>query len=634
MNNKKIILFLFPVLIILLSFFAKADTNFTLTNSYKWLNTTMYDKNWEGPIDEISLSILALSTGGYDVKQGIAKLKDKMNPNDGSWNGNIYDTSLATYALFKTKNDVNLSVEWLLQQQVQSTTYGNWYIQIKTINTDPRPCNLYLDGSPDGVQFDVNNIGVSNCNANSGNTWIDLQECAQFQIGINNTLLVNCNNVGNSDISLIFKRDNNYYLLDGKSSVSQANFKIDNAYFGEPYDNTAYATWVLTELGKSGLVHTLPYLKSNARDDSSANIDRALLLLVSSSNVYVQYLKGTQDNLTGYWDDGNIYNSAFIIYALKKQSGNSVPNSISQGLAWLQGAQVNTEGRPDLGSWDDDAKTTAMAIYAIKGDIVIKPTNITNKTVSTCGNFIIDNGEQCDAKYDADFNLLNGNDTLCAASKICSNVTCKCINKQTGCTSANDCPTPSIYTCVNSKCQIKSNYCDDNNPCLEGKICNTKTNLCDVIKPSTICTSDEQCVSEKGEGYECKEDSCQWIEGYCDKDNPCDKGYSCNKNNRCEKSSFPWWIITLIILLVAGGLVFFFMKKKGGIKIKSNNQYKPSSQNQQSPFARPSNPMAPMQPRPMQPRPIQPPPRNYMDDQLEKDLDNSIKKAKDLMGKK
>ena len=632
MNNKKIILIFFPVLIILFSFFVKADANFTLTNSYKWLNTTMYDKNWEAPIDEISLSILALSTGGYDIKQGIAKLKEKMNPDDGSWNGDIYDTSWATYVLFKTKNDVNLSVDWLLQRQIQAATNGNWYVQIKTINTESRTCNLYLDGNPsEGIPFDVNNLGISNCPANFGNTWIDIQECAPFSIGINNTLFVDCNDLGSSDISLIFKRESNYYLLDGQNSVRQKSFKIDNSYFGEPYDNTAYATWVLTEIGKSSLVHTLPYLKSNARDDSNANVDRSLLLLISSSNIYAQYLKNTQDNLTGFWDDGNVYNSAFIIYALKKQSGNSATSSINQGLVWLQGAQINTEGRSDLGSWDSgDPRATAMAIYAIKGDIQIQITKPTNTTKNiTCGNFIVDSGEQCDAKYDSDFSLLNGNDTFCGSTKICSNITCKCVNKQTGCTSSADCPIPSIYTCTNSKCQIKSDYCDNDNPCPNGELCNTNTNLCEIPAPLEICTSDEQCVSEKGNGYECREKSCQLITGYCDENNPCENGYSCNKNNICEKSSFPWWIITLVVLLIAGVLVFFFMKKKGGIKIKPNTQYKHPPQNPQSPFARQNNPMPQMQPRP-----IQPPPRNYMDDQLEKDLDSSIKKAKDLMGKK
>lgn len=579
MKNKNYILIIFISLIILFSFNVIADSqNFSLINSYNWINFSLHDKSWSGSVDEISLGILALRTGSYNSQLGINKLKS-LQFSDGSWNDNIYDTSWATYALFKTGNDYNSSLNWLLSKQVQASSEGNWYIQIKTPYSGT--CSV-SQGSNNPIEFEIQNGSLVNCNANSANSWIDLQYCAGFVIGINETVNVDCNNLGNADISLLYKQDNNYYILDAKSNTRFATFLIDNGYFGD-YESTAYATWILSEMNQKNQLHTIPYLKSHPRSDDNANFDRALLLAITGDKNYADYLSNSQNNLTGFWDSGNIYNSAFIIYSLKKQFSSSI--ALNPGLTWLQGEQDTSEG-PNKGSWDNgDIRSTAMSIYSIKGGITLKENIQSNKTN-------------------------NSNNTT-----------------KNSCTLDSDCGNITLYDCISGKCELKDGKCNVDIDCSDEEYCDINTHICkQQQKPLIGCTSDSSCKP----GQQCSNGVCGDIPGWCDSDIMCSNGEKCNlKTNFCEKKSSPlWWIITLLVIAILGG-IFFFIKSKGGIKLKNKPNTLPKQQfpQTQSPFInRPQN---------IPPKRIIPlPQKNYVDDQLEKDLDSSIKKAKELMGKK
>ena len=110
---KKNLIFIINIFIFLNSLLivnAEAQ-NFSLAQSYKWLNNTLGEKNFDPTNPEIgydglSLSILALGTGNYNQQFAIDRLKN-LQSDDGSWNGNIIDTSFAALALYKTGNRHN-----------------------------------------------------------------------------------------------------------------------------------------------------------------------------------------------------------------------------------------------------------------------------------------------------------------------------------------------------------------------------------------------------------------------------------------------------------------------------------------------------------------------------------------------
>lgn len=609
---KKNLIFIIGIFVFLNSFLivnAEAQ-NFSLAQSYKWLNNTLGEKNFDPTNPEIgydgfSLSILALGTGNYNQQFAIDRLKN-LQSDDGSWNGNIIDTSFATLALYKTGNDVDKSSKWLLGKQIPAATSGNWLVQIKTTNSGK--CTVSLNEN-EGIEFEVDSNGV-NCNIDGINTWIDLQSCANFNIGVNDTLSINCNNLGPADISLIYKQDNNYYILDNKQNTRFATFSIDNTYFGD-YDSTLYASWALTTIGKTNQLYTLPYLKANLRDNN--NMDRALMLLITNNNNYAEHLQETQNNFTGSWDD-SIYDTAFIVYSLKKQGKST--SSANSGTEWLKGEQNDREGTLKYSSWNGEVRETAMAILAIAGDFSRSRTNRTTST-STCGNKIVEGLEECDAAYLSNSSK-SGDDANCNKNEKCSNCRCKEVSKQ--CETSGDCSINAIYSCIGNECIIKTGYCDEDNPCSNDEECDEATHKCTGIRPE--CTSDEIC----GEGMECSGGNCITIEGFCASNDDCEKGYHCNnKISRCEKNKFPLWIITLVSILILG-LLALVIKKKGGLKLKLKKE---------PPKPMPKQMLNMQQPRPMpQTGQMRPMPRNYMDDRLEKELDDSIKKAKDILGKK
>lgn len=615
MKKKNLIFIICLFLVILSSHYSLAQTqNFTLAISYKWLNKTINEKFWDSSnlelgYDGLALTILALGNGNYNIKTGVDKLKE-LQSDDGSWNnGNIVYTSWATYALYKTNNDVSKAVKWLLDKQIQASTTGNWYVQIKTLNSGK--CIVSLNDG-EGAEFEVDSGGV-NCNTNGINTWIDLENCANFNIGANDTVSVNCNDLGNADISLIYKQDNAYYILDSKASTRFVAFKIDNTYYGD-YESTAYASWVLVAIGKESQLYTLPYLRSNMREGN--NLDRAMLLMITNNNNYAEYLAETQNNFTGSWDEGNVYNTAFIVYALKKQGKSQ--SSVKSGVDWLKGEQIsNNPESPKYGSWNSDIRESAMAIYAISGDTSKARTGGTSGA-GVCGNKIVEGTEECDATYVN--GTKEGDDSNCESTEKCVRCICR-LDTSKECSTAEDCGS-AIYVCVSSKCQLKAGYCESSDDCSTDEECDTSTNKCKIIKPE--CTSDTEC----GEGKECSSGKCIVITGFCKSNADCDKGEKCNKKiNRCEKGGgFPLWIIALVLIVVLGALFFFI--KKGGIRIKMKKE-QPQPRYQPSPF-KPSQPIRPV----MQPRPIQPPSKNYADEKLEKELDASIKKAKEILGKK
>ncbi len=619
MNKKYLIFIVHLIFLLSISNIANAQSqNFSITSAYNWLNTTINDRVWNGQVDEVSLVILALSTGNYNVADGINKLKS-MQSEDGSWNNNVYDTSWATYALYKTNNDISKSVKWLLDRQVQAITTGNWLVQIKT--TNPGSCSVALGGNEE-VVFNVNSEGVScdfDGNGDGFGSWIDLESCARLKVGSNDTLAINCNNLGNADLSLIYKLDNNYYILNTKTNSKYANFEIENTNLGD-YEGTEYGTWVLTEVGKKELLHTWPYLKTNLREDIL--VDRALLLLISnnigeSNSNYAEFLRERQNNFTGYWDDGNVFNTAFITFALKKDPKSS--DSTKSAIDWLEGEQNSRQGSTKYGSWNNDMRDTSMVIYAIASS-----SSTTTKFKSNyCGDKIVNGAEECDAVYSSNGSLKDGDASKCQSNEKCANPRslneCKCkLQTQVECTKNEDCN--SLEECINKQCELKQGYCKSSSQCNQDEECDIGTNKCKSKTPE--CTADKEC----GPGLECSSGKCNAIPGYCASDDPCESGQKCNKKtNRCEKKSFPFWIISLILILVLGAL-FFFIKKKGGIKFKLKKE---------EPLRPKENQLRPtFIPKQTQTTPIRPPERSYMDDRLESELDKSIKKAKELIGKK
>ena len=89
---------------------AANDTEINKTKAYEWLYEQM--NTWSNSnVDEVALSVLALRSGGYNVSDGVDKLRD-LEYSGNNW-GDIKDTSLATLALYNNGINVDEEAEWL-----------------------------------------------------------------------------------------------------------------------------------------------------------------------------------------------------------------------------------------------------------------------------------------------------------------------------------------------------------------------------------------------------------------------------------------------------------------------------------------------------------------------------------------
>lgn len=250
------------------------------------------------------------------------------------------------------------------------------------------------------------------------------------------------------------------------------------------------------------------------------------------------------------------------------------PSRVASSLDWLEFYQD-----PD-GSWDGDIRTTAKVLYAMTSEAYTS--SVTNETSPLCGNGIIDEGEECELTSD------------CSAADV-ECIGCKCVSA-VGCISDIDCD--SGEKCILGECVVRTE-CSDNSDCSSGYEC-IGGECKRVYGLDSGCTSDDDCFD----------------------DEVCEDGV-------CVAKSSGWvtWLVVILIVVVAGVGGYFgykqFFRKKG-----KGSGYKPKFDS-----GKPSYPAA-RQNLPVARRSSVVPSRGTTKDRLESQLDQSLKKARDLLGKK
>lgn len=407
----------------------------------------------------------------------------------------------------------------------------------------------------------------------SGDTWVDFESCIALSegIGVHEQFDVDCTN---ADPSLIFRDNNNeFFILDETSP-----FNIDNSCFEQSGScdcrNSLYASWVLNEVGNKSQVWTFPWMSSFCSEDGE-NINNALLYIISNEEVFADKLK---DSFGGSSWENDEYITAVGYMALSKSSSNSqITNEIKE---WLAVTQRGT------GSWRDDPEKTAMVLYALysRGQSFSFDVSDDNDygTSSFCGNSILEFGEDCD-----------GSSNGCGLNEVCSS--CQCVtSNQTSCTVNDGC-------IEDSDCTLGPNG-----------VC---TSLCEC---DYRCTSSDDCLS----GQVCEFQHC--VAAIDDGD-----GIS-EDDNGSNFLTYIWILLGIIVALGAAYLAYlkFVKHKKIGKPKKTDKDF------ESSPILSRKYPSAKEAIQKPQQIKKEPEPKSSGDDFLERRLDESIRKAKELLKKK
>jgi len=570
------------ICLFLVSSFVSAENNvsqnissegFSLTKGFEWLNSKMQESNWGGEVDSVAWSILALKNGGYDISEGVERLKQVETSNN--WDGKVYESAMATLALYNSGVDVSDEINWLKDQQKESLNGGDWLIQLLTDGESS--CKIRYDGGDFEFRINGTEIIDSDDGCAVGENWINFENCIkQDDAGMYESFYVDCFGSSSVSPSLLFKRSNEYYIIDKENPLEVANACFYGQYSDCKCFPTQYASWVLNKVGENPL--TIAYLRSNCNEGVQSN---AFLYMLTGIRAYEENLVNLRET-DGSWD-GDIRNTVLGMLALRESS-----SSVTSSKDWLEFKQ-----RQD-GSWEDDVRTTAMVLYALTRESNV-PVVINNANVSaSCHNGVVDAGEDCE--FSSQCPSINGTD----------------------------------YTCVECECVVQGE-CDNDLQCAVGEVC--RDGMC--VEDTSGCSFDSDC----GVGEVCRDGECvsAGSSDECRYDSDCTGENEICEDGRCvakEKGSFvTWLIVTLIVLLGLIGGYLGYKHKFDNLFKKKNKFVPPNNGETQTIIPRRRTYLTKQNVPVAQPSLPRQQPTVSKQDRMERQLDQALKKARDLLGK-
>ena len=492
------------------------------------ISTVSIDKSVEWVVtqpksetEEAALSVLAATksdvVSNQDALDDLIPLRSSSKycwPSSGC---TIKNTALALLALGRAGSTV--SFDWMDDRE-EVNTQGDWLLQIDS--QAKGTCNINYDGEQTTVEVEASRIKSPIC---PQSTQFNLDNCLEPNLLSDKTFLditVQCGALGAGKISLIYKVNDQIYLMGEVSNNVYSILKIKNGHFND-YQATLYTAWAYISLNKD--VNSIAWLR---RFYTPTIENSALMYIITEQDNYLKDLLEFQNSDTGNF--GSVYDTALATLALRKQGLHTL--EIELAKSWLEARML------DDGSWNNDVSDTAMVIYGAFAPLDVEITPSTT---------IQPDPEQTEC---------NGNGF------------CETFLSET----PTNCP---------SDCYCGDGVCDsseDEFSCLED---------CPII--DTDQDFDEDIVLEEDEG-----------------------------------SSFLFWLFILILLLVIGGLGYFYYKN---YYLTGKNLFKPK---QPALFKQPTY-------RPQQPRQAYQPtyrPQPAKKSLIEKQLEESLKEAKKILGKK
>ena len=578
-RGNSVFLLVFFVILLASSANAATSSEINKTQAYEWLYEQMNSSSWNENVDEVALSVLALGSGDYNITEGIDKLRE-LEYSGGYWD-TIKDTSLATLALNNVGEDMTEEVEWLKTQYVLAFTGGNWYIQVDTAHEGE--CTLNHDQTGTTHSFSVVEGQISSSCGDSN--WIDFESCISL-VGINEDIDVSCELGGTYSPSLIWQTSDEYYLFDQGKNMNLENGCFLTNQGSCSCEYSGYAAWVLDKLGEETYVN--PYLRFKCPSNIARNAFLYMLLDSSDTGQYSTWLKGAQwpDGSWGVDEEGagEEEYTALAILALKQKASSNSAN-IRDASEWLATQQM------DDGSWNGNIRDTAFILYVLYGKDYI-PYDGGVDDGNYCGDGYMDDEEDCEV------------DTHCNVTlgEICID-SCECV--------------------LESETNETGNPQDpDEDPCGDG--------FCDRLGGESCSSCRMDCLDYCGEddGDDDGDDD-DYDDEECVDDDDCGDGERCNKaSNKCEKkSSWLKWLVAVLAVLL-GVAIFYYVymryfkdktsgKKRGGKQPPKASPFPFKTTRQRVPIKRPAtNPNLARR-----------------DSKLEKELEESLKKARDVLKK-
>lgn len=608
------------MLMFLISLSLVSANNYSKSDGLNWLSTSI---PWgTAPIEEVSFALLALDSSGYSTGTGLNFLQSRADASGcyastATGSCTSKDTALAALTLSELGVSITSQLVWINQTLKQANIEGDWMIQIIP-GSGEGGCNFTHEGSSTTIEIE----GASE--------WVSVEN--DLSITINEPLeLINvdCDLPSNTKISLLRQGTGSEFYIIDENTGNNVDIIVNSACYSSTTtgicdeESTFYVSWVLNELNQE--VDTMPYLQDIVSSGTN-NVYYAMMQSISPSQEYVSNLINNQ-NTAGYWPytASNIYATSFVIDALYS---SSVQTEVDNAVEWLENQQINSG--INKGSWNNgNVLDTAVALYlgltqayggggggdsgvGFCSDGTIQSPNY-NYEFEECDDGNLISGDGCNSFCETEGDVECTTDAECTnIGEICNLQTNTCGLRPDWCLTNANCNPNEICDTTANTCILPLVYCETNTDCEYYEYCDTTTNLCETSQG--YCATSLECFGSNTCDpitHTCVPMSSGEGDGYPD-------GYS----EYGEKPSGAWWIWLIIIIVILIGGIFAYMKLSKPKKPKS-----PSFLESQRP-ERPSQ--FPSQSQYQSPR-VSKSPR---DNQLEMELDKSIKEAQNLLKKK
>ncbi len=535
-------------------------------------------------------------------------------PNGGC---NVKTTAQAVLALDNVGADTTNAQNWLTNQS-KTPTDLTWYLEIEPQNATS--CTVTYAGRPFNIDIGTD----KKISGNPGGCLIISPNGYWLQIGpscYNQDFQVSCTD--NFITTLLYQQPSsstihvsdqaNSAAAGGTTSEQVSSYCLANGNTCS-YEGTLWGALALKATGKD-ISSYIPYLITLANDNQQYLPD-AFLYYLTGDDTYQTSLLQDQQN-SQYWSvsGDKLYDTALALYPFMSMDVTEKSNS----KQWLLSTQSSN------GCWNNNVRDTAFLLASIW------PKTFTNSNPSGGPTF-----QDC-----------QNSGYYCVTSGTCMSNAGTVYGEYS-------CPSSFQECCSISQQQQK---CSDQGGviCSSGQFCKgaNPVSAADTGGAETCCIGGTCTVSSSTNTNSGGLSDCEGNGGAC-RTGPCVSGeqatttYSCTPssetccvaspgNTTSSGGSTLWiWILLILIVLVAIGIIFRGKLRMFWLKLKGGRRSGPSGGPRFGPG--PSSPYNPIPQRPMerrilipppQPRP-QPRPRPTGKSPAQKELDDVLKKLKDM----
>ncbi|MBU4352548.1 MAG: hypothetical protein KKA65_02845 [Nanoarchaeota archaeon] len=353
------------LVLFILAISSVSAAEFSSQKAYNWLASKSVDGSLEDDITATTWSVLAFNNAGLTNKaeKSIDWIFSKQS-NDYCFPSSCKtkDTAMALIAMNEMSREDNVTYveEKLKEMMVGSSLGGMWAIEVSPLSTAiSGECTIswFVGDNEEEKVVTVNNGKFPQC---QNSYFLDIDRCVKSNLLQNNpgiTLTVDCLKVeGAKTITLIYKNDNNFYVLDSQET-DKADLIVNNGCYGLAQGDlscraeaTLYVAWA-SELIGSDIDNSLYLFEKYEEDNVMHN---SLLYLAKKDSVYLEKLKTLQKSDSSF--NRNVMDTALAIIALKEDS-LTYTEEISLATEWLKTKQKDDGS---LGTVTE----TAAALYA------------------------------------------------------------------------------------------------------------------------------------------------------------------------------------------------------------------------------------------------------------------------------